>query len=209
MKKLTKCKACGEEIAKSAKACPHCGARQHRGVAVLCAIIIIIAIAACVGVIAASSGDDKPQQAESGSTGANSPSAQESVSSDPATSSAASENQVGVIFDGSYATIAYAETFEADGVSGCFYINLQIENKSESEIWVYLEDVYVDDLSCTSGTGLPVTVLPEKKTNGSFIVFCDGSLDSVEKVEFKVVVADNETATRLETSDTLKIFPAA
>lgn len=29
--KMTKCKACGEEIAKSAKACPKCGARNRRG----------------------------------------------------------------------------------------------------------------------------------------------------------------------------------
>lgn len=25
MKKITKCKACGKEISKGAKACPHCG----------------------------------------------------------------------------------------------------------------------------------------------------------------------------------------
>ena len=29
-KKMTKCKACGQEIAKSAKACPHCGAKNKK-----------------------------------------------------------------------------------------------------------------------------------------------------------------------------------
>ena len=31
MAKLVKCKACGNDIAKSAKACPHCGAKHKRG----------------------------------------------------------------------------------------------------------------------------------------------------------------------------------
>ena len=30
--KLTVCKTCGEKIAKSARVCPHCGAKQHQGV---------------------------------------------------------------------------------------------------------------------------------------------------------------------------------
>ena len=29
-KKMTTCKACGQEIAKSAKACPHCGAKNKK-----------------------------------------------------------------------------------------------------------------------------------------------------------------------------------
>lgn len=32
MAKMVKCKTCGEEIAKSAKVCPHCGARQKKRV---------------------------------------------------------------------------------------------------------------------------------------------------------------------------------
>lgn len=32
MQRLTKCKACGADIAKSAKACPRCGARQKKNI---------------------------------------------------------------------------------------------------------------------------------------------------------------------------------
>lgn len=126
---------------------------------------------------------------------------------DSAVTNIAPGSEEQVIFDGSYATVVYTKAFEADGVSGCFYIDLQAENRSESEIWVYLEDVYVDGLSCATGTGLPVTVLPEKKASGSFIVFYDGELSAVEAVEFKIVIADNETVQRLETSDAIEISP--
>ena len=57
MAKMIKCKTCGAEIAKSAKRCPACGAKQHQGVYVACIIIIVISIFLCVSV---SSESDEP-----------------------------------------------------------------------------------------------------------------------------------------------------
>lgn len=42
--KLTKCKACGAEIAKTAKTCPQCGAKHKSGHPILAAILLLIAI---------------------------------------------------------------------------------------------------------------------------------------------------------------------
>lgn len=58
-KKMVRCKACGAEIAKSAKTCPQCGAKQHQAVGAICAIIIVITIFACVGILAG--GGDEPK----------------------------------------------------------------------------------------------------------------------------------------------------
>lgn len=46
MAKLIKCKACGAEIAKSAKTCPHCGAKnKKRGPwGIIIAVIVVIAL---------------------------------------------------------------------------------------------------------------------------------------------------------------------
>lgn len=64
---LTKCKACGGSVAKSAKQCPHCGAKMHQGVYAACAVIIVITIFAVflVLVSAPSSGspNDTPSEA--------------------------------------------------------------------------------------------------------------------------------------------------
>ena len=113
-----------------------------------------------------------------------------------------------VIFDGSSAIATYRGCSEQQAVSGCFYVNLQIENKSENtEEWIYLDDVYVDDVKCSVGTGVPVTISPGKKANGTFIIFSEDSLPDVESIEFKVVVADNETMETVEESSTISISP--
>ena len=56
MGKLMKCKTCGAEITKSEKACPLCGAKQHKGVYVACAVVAAIAVIGCVAVVAGSMG---------------------------------------------------------------------------------------------------------------------------------------------------------
>ena len=45
--KMVKCKSCGQEIAKSAKVCPHCGAKQKKHV-VLGVVLVILGIIALV-----------------------------------------------------------------------------------------------------------------------------------------------------------------
>lgn len=44
MAKLRTCKACGAQIAKSAKACPQCGAKQHTASRVVVTLLIILII---------------------------------------------------------------------------------------------------------------------------------------------------------------------
>lgn len=60
-KKLIKCKTCGNEIAKSAKVCPHCGAKnkKHTVLGVFLVIFGLFLIAAAFG-----STDETPQKVE-------------------------------------------------------------------------------------------------------------------------------------------------
>jgi len=48
MAKLTNCKSCKKEVAKSAKVCPHCGQKLKMGffarLAILCAILVVIGV---------------------------------------------------------------------------------------------------------------------------------------------------------------------
>lgn len=57
---MEKCKVCGEEVAKSAKICPHCGAKLKKRHPILIGIIIFIVIVAIIG----SSADDEPKKVE-------------------------------------------------------------------------------------------------------------------------------------------------
>ena len=57
MKKLVNCKTCGESIAKSAKVCPHCGAKQKKGSPLGVFILIIGIILIFAGFNGALSGE--------------------------------------------------------------------------------------------------------------------------------------------------------
>lgn len=52
--KMVKCKTCGEMVAKSAKTCPHCGAKRKRPV--LGVVLIVLGILIFVGAIGSSGG---------------------------------------------------------------------------------------------------------------------------------------------------------
>lgn len=69
-KKMIKCKACGAEIAKSAKRCPQCGARQHQVALSICAVLIVITIFACIGILFSNGGGDEAKLADSTPKGA-------------------------------------------------------------------------------------------------------------------------------------------
>lgn len=65
-KKMTKCKACGQEIAKSAKACPHCGAKNKKPIFKkwwFWAIIVVLFIA-----IGTSGNDTSTENVENNNT---------------------------------------------------------------------------------------------------------------------------------------------
>lgn len=70
MAKLVKCKTCGAEIAKTAKVCPKCGAKQHTLALSICAVIIVITAFACVLVLANGFGGENPGAKESKKPGA-------------------------------------------------------------------------------------------------------------------------------------------
>lgn len=70
MAKMVKCKTCGKEIAKSAKVCPNCGAKQHQGVNIACGIIGLIMAFAIIGIVLSSTGGDTNTTGTGGQTDA-------------------------------------------------------------------------------------------------------------------------------------------
>ena len=52
--KLTNCKACGAQVAKTAKTCPHCGAKVKKGHPVLIGVLVVIILFAVIGAVGSS-----------------------------------------------------------------------------------------------------------------------------------------------------------
>lgn len=172
-KKMIKCKVCGAEIAKSAKTCPQCGAKQHQAVGVACAIIIVITIFACIGILAG--GGDEPKL----------------VTSNPATSSSPAPTDQPLVFGvGDVAElndiqVSLTSVEESSGSQynkpsdGNVFVlcEFTIENNSESEIAVsslMSFDAYVDDFS----TNLSLSALLEKGNKQQL----DGSIAAGKKM---------------------------
>lgn len=110
-------------------------------------------------------------------------------------------------FSGESYSAEYQKCYSVDGISGCFYVTIKAENNSDAEQVYMLDDVYVDDSHCTTGTGLPVTALGGKKVTGAFIVFSETPLEEIEKIEFRLVVRDNSTFSEIERSDVITVEP--
>lgn len=140
--------------------------------------------------------EDAGEAASSGSSG--------QVSTEDPTSS----EPTAITFSGKTYTAEYLECWDAAEVNGCFYIKVKISNTGDKECTYLLDDVYVDDKHCLSGSGLPITALPSKNVNASFIVFCETPLDEVSKVEFKLKVMDSSDFSEIETSDMITVTPS-
>ena len=164
-------------------------------------VLIVIAAIVVVGIIGAAVGGNS----------SNSSQAPGNSSVLETNSSQSKDNEgkqgEGVVFSGKNYSAEYVKCFTADSVEGVFYIDLKISNTGDDEQIYTLEDIYVDDTHCNTGTGLPVTAADGKKVTGSFIVFCETSLENVINVDFKLNIRDKESMETIETSDVITIQP--
>ena len=170
MEKMKKCKACGAHIAKSAKICPHCGAKNGGSkipLIIVIVIVLLIVIAAIGG-----SGNSTPQKVNGDGSSVNN-----------------SENttfEVGdkVELDDIAVTLVGVESssgteYMAPSDGNVFVIcEFEIENNSDSEIVVSSAlsfEAYADDYAINFSLGgltmsdksqLDGTVAAGKKFNG-------------------------------------------
>lgn len=114
-----------------------------------------------------------------------------------------------ITFSGENYTAEYLKCWDASGLSGCFYVDIKIRNIGGEECAYLLDDVYVDDTHCQSGSGLPITALPSKNVKASFIVFCETPLSEISMIKFKLNVMNSENLNTLETSNMISITPNA
>lgn len=176
MRKLIYCKSCGKEIAKSAKACPHCGAKTKPGcLRIALAVFLIFAGIGLVGSVL--SGNDEPTKVPSESTA--------SVAS-VETTEAPAPFTVGdtVTKKDVYVTLTDVREFGGDFLhpeDGNIFVafELEIENKSDESLAIsslmcfeaYFDD-YATNLSLGAQTESGKTqfdgeVAPGKKMKGA------------------------------------------
>lgn len=180
---LVNCKSCGAEIAKTAKACPHCGAKQHRGVLKTCIIILLIVIVISA-IIANGEKNDEPALVDQNTQGSTSDT--QSPAPDTQDTVQPAVFTKGDVVSLNDINVTLVDVVESTGstynkpTSGNVFVTfeIEIENKSDKEIGVsslMMFDAYFDDYAANlsimaitdSGkTQLDGTVAAGKKMSG-------------------------------------------
>ncbi len=158
--KMITCRACGQEIAKSAKSCPHCGAKNKKKHPVLIGIIAVLVL---IGIVGSMGNSDEPQKVED--TGASKVETNDTGTSKAETTADNKKEEK--------TTFAVGETAELKGVSvklvnvtestgsdfnqptdGNVFVlcEFEIANNSDKEVNVSSMmsfEAYCDDYTCT------------------------------------------------------------
>nr|DAQ80877.1 MAG TPA: Integrin alpha-IIb, Integrin beta-3, transmembrane signaling, protein structure [Caudoviricetes sp.] len=103
-----------------------------------------------------------------------------------------------VIADDSYVTATFEEAYEAPGVEGVFYVSLNVQNKTNKTIWVYLDKASVNKETVSMvSTGVPLNIAPGNSGRTGFIFpmsqLSINKLSDVRNVTFDLVIADEAT----------------
>lgn len=175
--KLVNCKSCGAEIAKDAKSCPNCGAKNKKGHPVVIGILIFLVL---VIIVSAMGGGEEPKPVE------------KPGESQVGTSSGSNKDDKNVFSVGEYAelrgvkvslvsvTKSMGSDFNTPTDGNVFVLcEFEIINDSEAEVSVSSMlsfDAYCDDYACSLSLSallekgnknqLDGTVAPGKKING-------------------------------------------
>lgn len=143
MDKMTKCKTCGADIAKSAKVCPSCGAKQKKPV-----VLIVIAVIFAIGIIGAALGGNSPEKVGNVGTQSNAGS-NASQKTEFAVGDVVSLNDIEVTFV-SCTESSGKDFYTPDSGNVFLFCEFAIDNKSSKDIAVssiMSFEAYVDDYS--------------------------------------------------------------
>lgn len=180
MSKMVRCKTCGTEIAKSAKVCPRCGAKQKKHV-VLGVILVVFGILLISAAIGGGSDDGEPKKVgDATPTQSQSP---EDNSAEPEKTTFGIGEQVSlndVVVTMNNVTESNGSQFNKPTDGNTFVLcEFTIENNSEKDLAVsslMCFEAYVDDYSTSMSLSallesdksqLDGTVAAGKKMNGT------------------------------------------
>jgi hypothetical protein len=143
MDKMTNCKICGADIAKSAKVCPACGAKQKKPV-----VLIVIAVIFAIGIIGAALGGNSPEKVGNVGTQSSADSS-ELQKTEFSVGDVVSLNDIEVTFV-SCTESSGKDFYTPDSGNVFLFCEFAIENKSNKDIAVsslMSFEAYVDDYS--------------------------------------------------------------
>lgn len=143
--KMKPCKVCGQEIAKSAKTCPYCGAKQKKGIGKIILIVLVVLVLLAVFGSSGGSTDQGPQKVDevSGSAAADESAAEENtaetaaVSEETTAAPIQTTYKVGDILMDGDTEIVYA-------ASGTYKEDNEFSQPAEGNKYIYLKLAFIN-----------------------------------------------------------------
>ena len=123
-----------------------------------------------------------------------------------------SQGSIEIANDG-YVSAEFEKIYEAPGVEGVFYVSLNVQNKTDKTIWVYLNKASVNKASVNKAsvnkesvsmvsTGVPLYIAPGNSGRTGFIFpMAQLSIESasdVRNITFDLVAADEATLDEID-----------
>ena len=107
------------------------------------------------------------------------------------------------IANDSYVSAEFEKIYEAPGVEGVFYVSLNVKNKTDKTIWVYLGKASVNKESVSMvSTGVPLYIAPGDSGRTGFIFpmaqLSINSASDVRNITFDLVTADEATLDEID-----------
>ena len=107
------------------------------------------------------------------------------------------------IANDSYVSAEFEKIYEAPGVEGVFYVSLNVQNKTDKTIWVYLDKASVNKESVSMvSTGVPLYIAPGNSGRTGFIFpmaqLSINSASDVRNITFDLVAADEATLDEID-----------
>ena len=119
-------------------------------------------------------------------------------SSDNPTNQTGTKTEDVVLMDNDYIKAMYVDAYEVDGIDGVFYVTIKVENKTDTDIVITLEDSDVDGETIPLiTTGVPLVIRPGNSGQTGFIFsmvnLSISSLSEAEKATFRVIARNSES----------------
>ena len=127
----------------------------------------------------------------------------------PSTVSEHASNSAVTLFDNDILSVTFIGAQDASSL-GVFYVTLKIENKTNTDIVITLEDADVDGETIPLiTTGVPLVIRPGNSGQTGFIFsmvnLSISSMSEAEKATFRVVARDNDTFETVYESDSITV----
>jgi len=103
-----------------------------------------------------------------------------------------------IVYEDDVICVRYSEISQMEGLAGT-NITLLVENKTSSEITVFMTDAYINDWTVSAGSGVPQSILGGKQRACVFFLSHDTALEEIEEIGFALRVDNADFETILET----------